>query len=142
MTSTDGSDQTQSVMQRIRAMPTAEALRLARSPDPQERVALERIHGKLAWEPLLRNPSLSLPEVMRIAAMGTLPAMLLDIIVANAAWLSNEQVRRILLANRSLKGQNIMTVLRHLPKPELELAMKQAAYSWAVRDTARRLLGK
>lgn len=138
----DKDDQVQNVMQRVRSMPTAEAMRLARSPDVQERVALERIHGKLAWEPLLRNPGLSIPEVLRIAAMGMLPGPLLDLIVANAAWVSNEQVRRVLLGNRALKGQNVMTVLRYLPKSELELATKQTAYSWAVRDTARRLLGK
>lgn len=142
MTSSGGTDQTQPLMQRIRQMPTAEAMRLARSPDSQERIALERIHGKLAWEPLLRNPGLSIPEVIRIAGMGTLPGPLLDIIVANPAWISNEQLRRVLLANRALKGQNIMTVLRFLSKPDLELAVKQTAYSWAVRDGARRLLGK
>jgi hypothetical protein len=142
MTTGTGSDQNVSIIQRIRAMPTAEAMRLARSPDSQERIALERIHGKLAWEPLLRNPGLSIPEVLRIASMGMLPGPLIDIICGNAAWLSNEQVRRVLLANRALKGQNVMTVLRYLPKSELELAVKQAAYSWAVRDTARRLLGK
>lgn len=135
-------DQTHSVTQRVRSLPTAEALRLARSPDVQERIALERVLGKLAWEPLLRNPSLSIPEVLRIAGMGMLPGPLLDIVVSNAAWLSNEQVRRVLLANRSLKGQNVMTVLRHLPKSELEMATKQTAYSHAVRDGARRLLGK
>jgi len=142
MTTKPDSDQNQPIMQRIRAMPTAEAMRLARSPDAQDRVALERIHGKLAWESLLRNPGLTIPEVIRIAGMGTLPGPLLDLIVANPAWVSNEQVRRILLANRALKGQNIMTVLRYLPKQELELAMKQAAYSWAVRDAAKRILGK
>lgn len=135
-------DQSQNIIQRIRSMPMAEALRLARSPDVQERIALERLHGKLAWEPLLRNPGLSIPEVLRIASMGMLPGPLLDLIVANPAWVSNEQVRRVLLGNRALKGQNIMTVLRYLPKQELELATKQTAYAWAVRDGAKRLLGK
>ena len=142
MSTTTPPDQSQSLMQRIRSMPIAEALRLARSPDVQERVALERLHGKLAWESLLRNPGLSIPEVLRIGANGTLPSPMIDIIVANAAWLSNEQVRRVLLGNRALKGQNVMAVLRCLPKQELELAMKQTAYPWAVRDGAKRLLGK
>jgi hypothetical protein len=133
-------EQTQTLMQRIRAMPLAEALRLARSPDPQERIALERLHGKLAWESLLRNPGLSIPEVVRIAGMGAIPFGLLDIIVANPAWLSNDQVRRTLLANRALKGQNITTILRMLSKSELELATKQTAYSSTVRETARRMM--
>jgi hypothetical protein len=129
-------------MSRIRAMPLAEAMRLARSGDVQERIALERLHGKLVWEALLRNPSLSIPEVIRIGGMGMLPSPLLDLILGNPAWLSNEQVRRTLLANRALKGSGITTILRYLPKPELELVLKQTAYSWAVRDAARRMLGK
>jgi hypothetical protein len=134
--------QSTSAIARIRALPLAEALRLARSPDIQERVALERTHGKLAWESLLRNPSLTIPEVIRIANMGTLSGPLIDIIVSNPAWLTNEQVRRALLANRALRGQNITTVLRSLPKAELELVLKQAAYSGTVREAARRLLGR
>ena len=134
-------DQSQNLMQRIRAMPIAEALRLARSPDPQERVALERLHGKLAWESLLRNPGLSIPEVTRIAGMGMISSALLDLIVGNPAWISNEQVRRTLLANRALKGQNITAVLRLLSKNELELATKQTAYSSTVREVARRMMG-
>lgn len=134
-------DQSQNLVQRIRAMPIAEALRLARSPDPQERIALERLHGKLAWEALLRNPGLSIPEVARIAGMGMISSGLLDLIVGNPAWISNEQVRRTLLANRALKGQNITTVLRLLSKNELELATKQTAYSSTVREVARRMMG-
>ena len=61
-------DKTQNLMQRVRMMPLSEAMRLARSSDQQERVILERLHGKLAWEALLRNPGLSSPEVARIAS--------------------------------------------------------------------------
>ena len=64
------------------------------------------------------------------------------LICANAGWLSNEQVRRTLLANSALRGQNMMTVLRQLSKSELELATRQTAYSPAVRHAARQLLGK
>lgn len=137
---TPAAERAPSVIQRIRSLPLSEALRLARSPDPQERMALERLHGKTAWEALLRNPSLSVPEVLRIATMGTLPGPLMDLIVANPAWISNEQVRRVLMANPALKGQNVMTVLRCLNRPELEIAAKQPCYPWAVREGARRLL--
>ena len=135
-------DKTQNLMQRVRAMPLSEAMRLARSSDQQERVALERLHGKLAWEPLLRNPGLSSPEVARIASMGTLPAPLMDLIISNAAWLSNDLVRRAILANPVLKGQGVTTVLRYLSKTDLELCVKQTAYPYNVRTTAKRLLAQ
>lgn len=135
-------DKSQNLMQRIRSMPLAEAMRLARSTDQQERVALERLHGKLAWEALLRNPSLTAPEVARIAGMGTLPAPLMDLILANPSWLSNEQVRRAILANPVLKGQGIQAVLRYLSKSDLELCIKQTAFPYAVRMAAKRMLSQ
>ena len=136
----DKGDKGQNLMSRVRAMPLGEAMRLAKSTDPQERIALERLHGKLAWEPLLRNPGLSAPEVSRIASMGTLPGPLMDLILANPGWLSNEQVRRALLTSPVLKGQAVNTVLRYLSKNELELCVKQASYPYNVRTTAKRML--
>jgi hypothetical protein len=140
MAGNEPKDAQQSTMQRIRSLPMGEALRLARSPDVQERIALERLHGKLAWEPLLRNPSLSIPEVLRIASVPMLPPGLLDIILHNPAWLSNEQVRRTLLGNRSLKASEVTRILRCVPKRELELMIKQTTWPHAVREAARRLL--
>lgn len=125
---------------RIRALTLPEALRLARSGDLVERTLLERIHGKLVWEGLLRNPGLTPPEVTRIASMGTLASPLVDVIVANPAWTSNESVRRALLANPALRGQAIFQVLRALPKAELELVPRQPAYTYAVREAARRMM--
>lgn len=130
----------QSTMQRLRGMPLGEALRLARSSDVQERMALERIHGKLAWEPLLRNPGLSIPEVLKIASVPLLSASLLDIILRNAAWLANDQVRRVLLGNRALKSGDVLRILRAMPKRDLEQVLKQASWPHAVREAARRLL--
>ena len=133
-------DAQQSAMQQVRSLPLSEALRLARSPDVQVRMALERCHGKMAWEPLLRNPGLSVPEVLRIVTQQNLPPGILDIVIANAAWVSNEQVRRALLGNRSIKGTEIQKVLRKLPKRELELMEKQPTWSHSVREAVRRML--
>ena len=135
-------DKTQNLMQRVRMMPLSEAMRLARSSDQQERVILERLHGKLAWEALLRNPGLSSPEVARIASMGTLPSPMMDLILANPAWLSNDLVRRAVLANPVLKGQGVTIVLRYLSKSDLELCVKQTAYPYSVRTTAKRMLSQ
>ena len=142
MSSNEPKDHQQSTMQRLRSMPLGEALRLARSPDVQERIALERLHGKLAWEPLLRNPGLSIPEVLRIASLPMLPSGLLELILQNPAWLSNEQVRRTLLNSRTLKGSDLVRVLRQVPKKELELMAKQASWPHAVREAAKRLLAR
>lgn len=126
--------------ERLRGLTVAQQIKAAHSPDPQERIILERLYNKTVWEPLLRNPRLTPPEVARIARMGTVPRILLEVIVANGAWLQMPEVRRALLGNPRLGTDQIVRVLRLLPKHELKLAAVQTAYPHAVRDAARRLL--
>lgn len=126
--------------ERLRNLSIAEQHRLARAGETSERVILERIYGKTVWEPLLRNPRVTTPEVARIARMGSLPRPLIEFIVDNAAWLKVAQVRRSLLTNPRLTIDQIPRVLRHVPKHELKLMHKQTAYPRAVRDAARKFL--
>lgn len=126
--------------QRLRGLTLAEQVKRAHSVDMSERIALERMYGKNVWEPLLRNPRLTAPEVARIARMGLLPRTLLEVIVGNGTWLQVPEVRRALLANPKLSPDQVMRVLRLVPKPELKLAAVQTAYPHAVRDAAKRLL--
>jgi hypothetical protein len=126
--------------ERLRGLNFAQQIKHASSPDPQERIMLERYYGKAVWEALLRNPRLSPPEVARISRMGQLPKHLLEVICNNGAWLQIPEVRRALLSNPRLTTDQILRVLRHLPKPELKVTSTQAVYPHAVRDAARRLL--
>lgn len=126
--------------QRLRGLTLAQQIKSASSADPQERILLERFYGKNVWEPLLRNPRLTPPEVARIARMGTLPRVMVEIIVTNGAWLQVPEVRRALLNNPRLGTDQILRVLRLLPKHELKLASTQTVYPYAVRDAAKRLL--
>jgi len=130
------------VQERLRHLTTNEMFRLARTGNLTERVALERIYGKAVWEPLVQNRGLTPPEVARIAHMGTLPGPLIDAIVANSSWLSRSLVRRALLSNPRLAGRALDKVLRALPKAELKLVPHQSAYSYKVRNAAKRLLGQ
>jgi hypothetical protein len=130
----------QGVHDRLRGISVAEQLRVVREGEVTERMILERIYGKTTWEALLRNPRLTLPEVARIAHMGSLPVPLLELIVTNGAWLASAMVRRALLGNPRLVGEAIAKVLRAMPHGELKLVPKQTAYSAQVREAARRLL--
>lgn len=130
----------QSLHERLRGLSLAQQIKAASSPDPQERILLERFYNKNVWEPLLRNPRLTPPEVARLARLGSLPKPLLEIIVSNGAWLQMPEVRRALLQNPRLSADQVMRILRLLPKPELKLATTQTAYPFTVRDCARRLM--
>lgn len=128
------------VHQRLRGLTLAQQVKVAMTGEPHERIVLERLYNKNVWEPLLRNPRLTPPEVARIARMGTLPRVLLEVIVGNGAWIQIPEIRRALLANPRLGTDQILRVLRMLPKHELKLATTQTAYPHAVRDVAKRLL--
>ncbi len=125
---------------RLRGLAMAEQVKRAKAGDVTERTLLERMYGKNVWESLLRNPRLTAPEVARIARMGALPRPLLEIIVGNGGWLQIPEVRRALLSNPRLGTDHIIKLLRMMPKPELKLAAVQTAYSFAVRDAAKRML--
>ncbi len=128
------------VHSRLRGLNMAEQVKVAKTGEVSERIVLERLYGKNVWEPLLRNPRLTGPEVARIARMGSLPRTLIEIIVGNGGWLAIPEVRRALLSNPRIGTDHIVRILRLLPKHELKLAAQQTAYPFAVRDVAKRLL--
>ena len=129
------------VHERLRGLSLVAQIKLATSGELHERIVLERLYGKNVWETLLRNPRLTPPEVSRIARYGSLPRVLVEIILANNAWLAVPEVRRALLSNPRLPTDQIVKVLRLVPKHELRLAAIQTAYPHAVRNAAKMLLG-
>jgi hypothetical protein len=128
------------VHERLRGLNLAAQLKLAVTGELHERIVLERLYGKNVWETLLRNPRLTAPEVARIARYGSLPRVLLEIIVGNNAWLQIPEVRRALLSNPRLGTDQVVKVLRLTPKHELKLAAIQTAYPAAVRNAAKMML--
>ena len=69
----DRSPAARNMHERLRGLTLVQQIKLARDGEVSERMILERMYGKNVWEPLLRNPRLTGPEVARIARMGALP---------------------------------------------------------------------
>jgi hypothetical protein len=128
------------VHERLRGLTLAQQIKIAHHGEVSERIVLERLYSKNVWEALLRNPRLTGPEVARIARMGSLPRPLLELVVNNGGWMQIPEVRRALLSNPRLGTDQIIRILRLLPKHELKLAAMQTAYPHAVRDAAKRIL--
>jgi hypothetical protein len=126
--------------ERLRGLSLAQQVKVAQSSDVGNRVVLERMYGKNVWEALLRNSRLTVPEVTRIARMATLPRVLIEVIVGNAAWLQVPEIRRAVLRNTRVGTDQIHRVLRFFSKPELKVISGASAYPYAVRDAAKRLL--
>ena len=128
------------VHERVRGLNLQQQIKLALHGEISERMVLERIYGKTVWEHLLRNPRITGPEVARIARMGQLPRPQIETICNNGGWLQIPEVRRALLSHPRLGTDQIIRILRLLPKHELKLAMMQSAYPAAVREQARRMV--
>lgn len=128
--------------ERIRALTSAEQQRLAATGSLQERTLLERLYGPNVWEALLTSGRLSPPEVARIAKKGTVPRTLLELIGANASWLSSPLVQRALLSNPRCPTQVVTRALQALPRRDLQLVPQQTAYPAQVRQAAKAMLGR
>jgi hypothetical protein len=128
------------VHERLRHLTVVEQVRVAQGGEMQERIVLERMYGKTVWESLLRNPRITGAEVARIARMGALPRPMIELIVGNGGWLQIPEIRRALLSNPRLGTDQILKILRLMPRHELKIAPKQPAYPQAVRDAAKRML--
>lgn len=127
------------VQERLRGLSVVEQLRVARDGTTTERIALERLYGKVVWEAILRNARVTVPEVARLARMGTMPRPLLELVVGNPAWLQVPQIRRALLSNPRLSPDMVQKVLAVLPREELRLVPQITAYPPAVRMAAKAL---
>ncbi len=130
------------VHERVRALSLREREAVARQGTLPERIALERCYGASVWEPLLQNPQLTPPEVIRIAKNGNLPKPLVGSIVSNAAWVAKPEVQRALLSNPRVVGTNLDRVLRAMSQPDLARVAQQTNYRMPVRAAAKKLLRK
>ncbi len=128
------------VQERLRGLSVVEQLKVAREGNQAERVVLERLYGKTVWEALLRNARLTVPEVARLARLGTMPRPLLELVVSNPAWMQVPQVRRALLSNPRLSPDMVARVLQALGHEELKLVPQITAYPAAVRMAAKAML--
>jgi hypothetical protein len=128
--------------ERMRHLTSTDQQRIAASGTLPERIMLERLYGPNVWETLLHNSRLTIPEVARIAKKGTVPRPLVDLIVANGAWVAAGEVQRALLSNPRSSAAVISKVLHALPKLELARVPQQTAYPLAVRQAAKRLIGQ
>jgi hypothetical protein len=126
--------------ERVRALSLAERITVARQGSLPERVVLERTFGASVWEGLLLNPQITPPEVAKIAKNGTLPRPLVQVIVANAAWVAVPEIQRALLGNPRVTGAALERVIRAVPKAELTRVATLTAYRAEVRTLATKAL--
>jgi hypothetical protein len=126
--------------ERVRTLDLTEREAMARQGSLPERVALERRFGSSVWEGLLHNPQITPREVQRMAKSTSLPTGLVNLVVANRAWLSEPAINQALLGNPRLSGAHLERVLRALPQADIQRVAEQSSVRIQVRQAAKRLI--
>lgn len=136
----EGTPSVRNLHDRVRDLSLNDREALARQGTLPERVALERRYGSSVWEGLLHNPQLTPREVVRLAKSTSLPATLVNLIVANKGWLADTAIQAALLANPRVSGAHLDRVLRALPQNELARVAEQTSLRMLVRTGAKKLI--
>ena len=126
--------------QRLRSMsPSLRAL-LAAKANAEERLVLARDPDPRVIDFLLKNPSLSLDEVRRLAGRLNLNQAHFALIARNPAWMSDESLRLALARNPRLPEFMAETVLTPLSNNALKGMMESMNTTAGTRRVAGRIL--
>lgn len=129
-----------SVWDRIRALPYAEKFILAGKADRSERAALIQDTDPQLLYYLLKNPRITIEEVLRIARLTTISAAVADQIAKTAQWSSNQEIRCALVNNARTSTTLAIKLLPTLPEHEIRRIAKSTASSLALKQAAVKIL--
>jgi hypothetical protein len=127
---------------RIRALSQTEKILLAVKADRSDRALLVQDNDPRVLLSLLRNPRLTVDEVVRLAKSSYLTYQLADVIVKNAQWMSSLEVRLGVIHNPKTPQAIALRILPTLPDSDVR-TIARSGTSMALKQAAvRRLQGK
>ncbi|HYI11934.1 MAG TPA: hypothetical protein VEK57_22960 [Thermoanaerobaculia bacterium] len=140
---TDASpEQRQNIWDRMRGLSQMEKLLLAIKADRVERALLLQDNDPRVLLSLLRNPRLTVDEVVRLAKSSFLNFQIADVIMKAGQWSGNLDVRVALIHNPKTPPAFAMRILPTLPDTEVR-NIARAGTNMALKQAAlRRLQGK
>ena len=120
---------------RMRGLSQMEKLLLAVKADRSERAILAQDNDPRVLLSLLRNPRLTVDEVVRVAKSSFLNYQIADVIGKTAQWMASLDVRLALIHNAKTPPAMALRILPTLPELEvrsiarggMNMALKQAA---------------
>lgn len=125
----------ESAWNRMRSLSQTEKLMLASKADRSERALLLQDNDPRVLLSLLRNPRVTVDEVVRIAKSSFINFQIVDVIMKTGQWMSNLDVRTGLIHNPKTPQAFALRILPTLPESEIRniarsgtnMALKQAA---------------
>jgi hypothetical protein len=129
----------QNAWERLRGLSQMEKILLAVKADRSERAILAQDNDPRVLLSLLRNPRLTVDEVVRVAKSSFLTFQIADVIVKASQWMGNLDVRVALIHNPKTPPAFSMRILPTLPEGEIR-AIARAGTNMALKTAALRIL--
>ncbi|MFI5182333.1 MAG: PilZ domain-containing protein [Thermoanaerobaculia bacterium] len=131
-----------SLWDRLRALPRTEKLLLAPKADRTERLVLVQDNDPQVLYALLKNPRITVDEVVRIAKSAYLTYQTAELILKTTPWTASLEVRVALVHNPKTPPAFALRIVPTLPEAEVKAIARGAATSMALKQAAlKRLQG-
>ena len=132
--------ETTTLWQRLREMTPPQKILLAPKADRVTRALLVQESDAQVLFALLKNPRLSIDEVVRVAKSSYLSFQAAELILRTSTWASNLDVRLALVHNPKLPVPFALRLLATLPDNEVRAIAKGAATSMPLKQAALKRL--
>lgn len=129
-----------STWDRVRELSHLEKILLAPKADRSERAVLVQDNDTQIILYLLKNPRITLEEVVRVARSGAINSQVADFIAKTAQWSSNLEIRIALAGNSRTPAPLAIKLLPTLPEQEIRKIAKATAASQSLKQAALKLL--
>jgi hypothetical protein len=135
-------EKSQSTWDRMRGFSQMEKILLAVKADRTERALLLQDNDPRVLLSILRNPRLTVDEVVRLAKSSFLTFQIAEVIMKTGQWMANLDVRLALIHNPKTPQGFSLRILPTLPDSEVR-TIARAGTSMALKQAAlRRLQGR
>jgi hypothetical protein len=132
----ESAPETATLWEQLRGMPLPRKILLAPKADRVTRALLIQESDPQLLFALLKNPRLSIDEVVRLAKSSFLSFQGAELILKTSAWAANLDVRLALVHNPKLPVPFALRLLATLPDREVRAIAKGAATSMPLKHAA------
>lgn len=136
----ESEDAAGSLWEQLRKLTPPQRILLASKADRLARAVLVQDSDPQVLFALLRNPRLSLDEVLRVAKSSFLSFQAAELILKTNPWFANLDVRVALIHNPKLPTPFALRILPTLPDSEVRVISKGAATSMVLKQAALKRL--
>ncbi len=135
-------EKSQNIWDRIRGLSQMEKILLAVKADRTDRAFLLQDNDPRVLLSILRNPRLTVDEVVRLAKSSFLNYQIADVIMKTAQWMASPDVRLGLIHNPKTPQPFALRILPMLPDSEIRTIARTGTNTALKQAALRRLQGR